>query len=135
MSDIEREERYIVIKRKHLDALAEDRLRAFLAVAEVHTGECVVVEHDWPNYEHVWQTIQQVANGTWRDKADGGAVPVPDGWRATQVEDNGIKGFIVGTPRESGVRTNTAVYEDSEDPAEKMLYLMLANTPPTGSES
>lgn len=65
-SDIEREERYIVIKRKHLHGTSEGIVRQLLQDIQVPTVECVVVEHDWPNYDHVWQTIQQVADGTWQ---------------------------------------------------------------------
>lgn len=73
MSDFEREERYIVIKRKHLDEPSEAALRCVMAGLDVDTVECVVVESDWPNYEHVWETVEQVANGAWQAaRAQGG---------------------------------------------------------------
>lgn len=64
MSEFQREERYIVIKRKTLDALQENSIRRLLRDSGISTVECVVVEHDWPNYEHTWGTIKQVFNGT-----------------------------------------------------------------------
>jgi hypothetical protein len=56
-SNFVREERFIVVKRKHLSADTEDRLRAFLEGESVPTVECVVVEADWPEYEPVWDMI------------------------------------------------------------------------------
>lgn len=50
----EREERYIVIKRKHLSEVSERHIRDVLNRHSVGTIECVVVEHDWPEYEPVW---------------------------------------------------------------------------------
>ncbi|MDF0750340.1 hypothetical protein NLU14_08860 [Marinobacter sp. 71-i] len=73
MSEFKREERYIVIKRKHLSPLNEARIRETLATCGAPTIGCVVVEADWPNYEYVWQTVEQVANGTWQAaRAQGG---------------------------------------------------------------
>lgn len=54
----EREERYIVIKRKHLTAIQETSLRAHMARLAIGTIECVVVESDWPEYETVWRMIE-----------------------------------------------------------------------------
>lgn len=65
MSDFKREERYIVIKRKHLDEIAEHHIRYWLAENNIPTVECVVVESDWPNYDATWEAVQQVAEGTY----------------------------------------------------------------------
>lgn len=54
----QREERYIVIKRKGLEAYKEDDIRKLLADHMVETVECVVVESDWPEYEVVWGMIE-----------------------------------------------------------------------------
>jgi hypothetical protein len=54
----EREERFIVVKRKHLKPGDEIRLQDFLRDHEIDTVECVVVEADWPEYETVWQMIE-----------------------------------------------------------------------------
>ena len=64
MSDFKREERYIVFKIKELTIGQTCDLRDYIAEQGIKTPECTVVESDWPNYEHVWQTIEQVANGT-----------------------------------------------------------------------
>ena len=53
----QREERYIVIKRKHLTD--EDSLRNFLAQNKIPTIESVVIESDWPEYEVVWSMTEE----------------------------------------------------------------------------
>lgn len=65
MSGFKREERYIVLK---LNELTNDQicdLRDYFAEQAIETKKCVVVEHDWPNYEDVWKTIQQIEEGTY----------------------------------------------------------------------
>jgi hypothetical protein len=64
MSEFQREERFIVIKRKHLPPAKEDRLWEFLHSEEIGTAECVVVESDWPEYETVWSMIEARHNGS-----------------------------------------------------------------------
>ena len=74
--EFKREDRYIVIKRKHLDLLTnkakedlEDIVTAIRLARQIDfdTGvddiECVVVEKDWPMYEEVWSMIKDFANG------------------------------------------------------------------------
>lgn len=53
-----REERYIVVKRKHLHPMAEASLRNDMRDLGIQTVECVVVESDWPEYETVWKMIE-----------------------------------------------------------------------------
>lgn len=65
----EREERYIVIKRKHLDPIVERLLRDEMRDLGVSTVGCVVVESDWPEYETVWRMIE--------DRVSGVATPAP----------------------------------------------------------
>jgi len=72
MTEFKREERYIVTKLKRMDNVTEDALRKFLIERGVPTEECVVVEHDWPNYEHVWETVQAVAEGKWPPRVSTG---------------------------------------------------------------
>ena len=59
----EREERYIVIKRKHLDEITECAIRTGLNGYRVNTVDCVVVESDWPEYETVWKMIEDRVSG------------------------------------------------------------------------
>lgn len=59
MTEFIREERYIVIKRKHLSEAKEEAFRRYLFDDEIGTVECAVVESDWPEYEPVWQMIEQ----------------------------------------------------------------------------
>ncbi|MDF2797126.1 MAG: hypothetical protein K0S85_4879 [Pseudomonas orientalis] len=68
MSKFQREERYIVVKLKHLAGLQQAPLRNFLRENRVPQIECVVVEHDWPEYHLVWAMIEHRMAGK----------PVPD---------------------------------------------------------
>lgn len=60
---------------------------------------------------------------------------VPEGWRVARANHSAkaigteAKGFLIQSPRVNGVAANTAVWEDSENPAERLLYLMLSTTP------
>lgn len=63
MSEFKREERYIVVKLKHLAGLQVAPLRNFLRENHVPTLDCVVVESDWPEYEKVWQSIERRMSG------------------------------------------------------------------------
>lgn len=58
MAAFEREERFIVVKRKHLTVEQEATLRAVLYEQDITTVECVVVEADWPEFETVWRMIE-----------------------------------------------------------------------------
>lgn len=57
----QREERFIVIKRKHLNAVQETSIRTHMARLGIGMVECVVVESDWPEYEVVWKMIEDRA--------------------------------------------------------------------------
>lgn len=70
MPEFEREGRYVVLKITDLiDALDADEKEAFIHIEhriEAHRAslgkrpmQCVVVEHDWPEYEVVWDMIKQ----------------------------------------------------------------------------
>lgn len=63
MSEFKREERYIVVKLKHLAGLQVAPLRNFLRENRVPTLDCVVVEKDWPEYEKVWRSIERRMTG------------------------------------------------------------------------
>lgn len=68
-TEFEREERYIVFKIAHLTEEQHAHLRRFIhpfvrGDQVVPTVECVVVEADWPEYEPVWNMIEErVARG------------------------------------------------------------------------
>lgn len=66
MSDtFKREERYIVVKRKHLVGDQEERIRELVHdELGIQTTECVVVESDWPEYEAVWRMIEERVTGS-----------------------------------------------------------------------
>lgn len=59
----QREERYIVVKRKHLSAIQEAALRAHLTRLNIDIVEGAVVESDWPEYETVWNMIEARCSG------------------------------------------------------------------------
>lgn len=78
---MERENRYVIIKRKdaaaYLDPAAEELLDDIVRNINRHRlmdGKsaltAVVVEHDWPEYEPTWAAIAA--------RVDGGAAAVPD---------------------------------------------------------
>lgn len=68
--EFKREDRYLILKRSDI-ALALDeqdmqyleyianRIAVYREMAGKDTLECVVVESDWPEYEHVWSMIQE----------------------------------------------------------------------------
>jgi len=58
-----REERFIVVKRKHLSTYQEIALREHMKRWSIVTVECVVVESDWPEYETVWRMIEDRVTG------------------------------------------------------------------------
>lgn len=67
-----REDRYIVIKRKHLEADVAVHLLADLKYAYgVEPVASVVVEADWPEYERVWRMIEDRASGRTAYSGDG----------------------------------------------------------------
>ena len=54
------EQRYYVIKRKHLkNGYDEGRVINLLNSLDLPDLECVIVESDWPMYADVWSMIQQ----------------------------------------------------------------------------
>ncbi|MDW3712896.1 hypothetical protein [Pseudomonas sp. 2023EL-01195] len=66
----QRENRYIVIKRKDLDAAAAEGAvdASFAEVLDIvsdslPTRECLVIERDWPEYEPAWRMIQARVEG------------------------------------------------------------------------
>lgn len=62
MSTFEREERYIVVKLKHLNVQQEQDLWHHLYENDIGTVEGVVIEHDWPIYEQVWQMVEDIVD-------------------------------------------------------------------------
>lgn len=62
-NEFKREERYIVVKLKHLAGLQRAPLKNFLRENHVPSIDCVVVESDWPEYEPVWQMIERRMTG------------------------------------------------------------------------
>lgn len=67
MSDFRREARYYVIKIKDLSEDQDIALCDLLSGARIPCTDCVVVESDWPNYEHTWKTIERVSDSSYSD--------------------------------------------------------------------
>lgn len=74
MSEFQREHRYYVVKvsdaRKYLTDLEQGILALLLGKTtsgRLQDGKdpliCVVVEHDWPEYEPTWQAIEERVTG------------------------------------------------------------------------
>lgn len=60
MSEFKREERYIVVKLKHLDDVEIHNLKSYLEEESISTVECVVVEKHFPIYEQVWSMVEDM---------------------------------------------------------------------------
>jgi hypothetical protein len=65
--EFKREERYIVIKRKHLPFWKESQLRTVMEDFGIEPLECVVVEKGLPNYEQTWRDLEKVYHGEYAD--------------------------------------------------------------------
>lgn len=69
MKTFEREDRYMIIKRKDMECLSSEQLVHLIdistALAEYREQQgkqplqAVVIEHDWPEFEKVWQMIEE----------------------------------------------------------------------------
>jgi hypothetical protein len=70
MYDFEREDRYLVLKRSDIEKYLDDIDKLELEVLAENIAnkrmddgrerllKCVVVEHDWPEYEPTWAAIE-----------------------------------------------------------------------------
>ena len=86
---MQREDRYLVIKRSDVVCLSEfERQQLFNIIGKVarcrevvgkEPLKCVVVESDWPEYEPTWQAIER--------RVDGGAQCLAD----AKSEESGLK--------------------------------------------
>ena len=54
-----REERYVVVKLKRLNAGQKEALAEFFADWDIPTVESVVIESHTPEYEKVWQLLEE----------------------------------------------------------------------------
>lgn len=73
--------------------------------------------------------------GLIQDRAAQPAPVVPEGWSARLIKDGDAAGYVVSTPQdEAGVRSNTSVWADDDDPAHAMLWHMLAAAPAQGQQ-
>lgn len=59
MTAFVKEDRYAVIKRKHLTDAQIKALDDLLRTFDLPPIECVVVEADWPEYQTVWDSIKE----------------------------------------------------------------------------
>lgn len=62
MSKFTREWRYIVVKRKHITAEQEYQLMELINSFDLPDLKAAVVESDWPEYEVVWNMIENRVN-------------------------------------------------------------------------
>ena len=63
MSEFKREWRYIVVKRKHITAEQEYQLMELINSFNLPDIKAAVVESDWPEYEVVWNMIENRVTG------------------------------------------------------------------------
>lgn len=66
----QREERFIVLKRKHMNAGQEFAVRSLMERIDVKSVEAVVIESDWPEYETVWRMIEARMTGATTEAPD-----------------------------------------------------------------
>lgn len=59
MSNFKREERYTVIKHNQLTEKQIQYMKDCIFGEGIPTVECVVIESDWPEYNKVWQMIEE----------------------------------------------------------------------------
>jgi hypothetical protein len=110
-NEFERENRYIVLKRKHLVNLPsslQHRLKPALdeAAQLMPKFECVIIESDWPEYEPAWQMIERRVMGA-----------------STHVGVIVAKNWLVGAPRVA------TLYGGDSLPDGALLYLAPPATP------
>lgn len=94
VKQITREDRFIVLKRKHLSPVQERELRSYFREQDVPTTECLVVESDWPEYETVWKMIEARITGRSADDIDLNE-------RCSTIADQVVPRYRVQGPRAS----------------------------------
>ena len=52
-------------------------------------------------------------------------IAVPAGWGIEPIEHEGVNGLVIRTPRINGMRSNTCIWADSDDPAHAFLMALL----------
>lgn len=128
---MEREERYYVIKKSDLEAALKvkritqtdvEDLKELLArlntqrfVSNKEMLKCVVVESDWPEYETVWQMIEDRVDGF-----DGGREPLKGLTQLSSLARMGIAHHAFGNPIPQPIydvirRTEMAMVEFNQD--------------------
>lgn len=107
--EFQREDRYIVIKRKDLDAAPlADRERfnsaLLMLTLNLRMRECLVIESDWPEYEPTWAAIQSRVEGR-AARAAQPAAGEPVAWQQRarlrveqEARENGRYDFEVAPP-------------------------------------
>lgn len=75
VTPFQREQRYIVIKRKELTEDQELRLNIWLNNEYVRRIGCAVIENDWPEYEPVWGMLERRVTGQSQQPSVTDAVP------------------------------------------------------------
>nr|CAK6606230.1 unknown function [Klebsiella phage vB_Ko_K4PH164] len=132
-------DRYVVIKNSHAaHALTEEerrelyRLGVKCAEWRKTVGkkpfECVVVEHDWPEYETVWQMIEDRVDGF-----DGGREPLKGLTQLSSLARMGIAHHAFGNPIPQPIydvirRTEMAMVEFNQDVIRKAeMFDMIRN--------
>ena len=69
MKEFKREDRYLVLKRKDIEKalnqeerqvlyLLSDKVACHRTFEGISFLKCVVIEHDWPEYEPTWKAIE-----------------------------------------------------------------------------
>lgn len=129
MDTFERENRYIVLKRKHLASLPDElqiRLKPALedAAQLLPKFDCLVVESDWPEYEPAWRAIEQRMTGV-TGVADWSGALVPAPGAKVEIRTAGMpewaEASIIFASR------NVIVWDWSDEPAVNGLCVAYAH--------
>lgn len=91
-----RELRYVVFKLSDIKKMPEEdnqaafeligQIEQMLTYNDIPERACVVIEEDWPEYEHAWSMIEARVTGR----------PTSDGFSAGDIADQGAKAFRDG---------------------------------------
>ena len=112
----EREDRYIVVKRKTMHSEHEMELCAFLTERNIATVECVVVESDWPEYETVWQMIEARVTGNARAAiAATGLVEEVERLRGVMEQAHDTLDQVLDDMRDDGLSVCRAVKQEIQE--------------------
>jgi len=107
LATFKREERYVVIKLSHFDQPNAIKARVLEAIdwrripGKAGLIDCVVVEHDWPEYEPVWAMIEARCTPVAAQGDDVSGTFVDNAWRKYEADFNGMSDAEIDSESEA----------------------------------